>query len=347
MSDTRTNWKNKGLCPGCGGSVNDRRYTYCVACREKDKETRNAAKQQGICASCFSNNAEDGFVTCKECREKHKAWTDDQKKNNKWKSIKLRRTEQGLCQVCGKLREDRNYTRCIACREKNKLEAAEARKNGKCIRCKKQDRHNDFLTCQECRKDSRERRHWLKEMGLCQHCEKNQITPGIGLRGQHVTCEECRQKQTAKYQSRKTQCLASGICVQCNKRQVVIGQMNCPICILKSVSRTHFGTANKWKELGDIFLKQKCECTYTGLKIMIGINAALDHIIPQSAGGINDISNVQWVHKYANIAKHAHSESEFFSLIKMIYDHCKLHDFVVTGLSTPGRRFAKKDENAA
>lgn len=52
-------------------------------------------------------------------------------------------------------------------------------------------------------------------------------------------------------------------------------------------------------------------CPYTGIKLIPGVNASLDHIVPKCNGGSDELSNLQWVHIWINKMKFCSDEDEF------------------------------------
>jgi 5-methylcytosine-specific restriction endonuclease McrA len=63
--------------------------------------------------------------------------------------------------------------------------------------------------------------------------------------------------------------------------------------------------------------KQKCRCPYSGRKLQTD-NIHLDHIIPKSKGGINDISNLQLLPGEVNTMKWNLMPDDFIRLCKEI-----------------------------
>ncbi len=54
-------------------------------------------------------------------------------------------------------------------------------------------------------------------------------------------------------------------------------------------------------------------CHYSGLKITPGFSASIDHRIPKTKGGTNDLSNLVWSHTQVNKLKNNLSEKEFIN----------------------------------
>ncbi|MHA4750810.1 HNH endonuclease, partial [Enterococcus faecium] len=60
------------------------------------------------------------------------------------------------------------------------------------------------------------------------------------------------------------------------------------------------------------------KCGLTGENISLDTEIELDHIIPTTRGGTNDISNLRWVTKDANRLKQNKTDSELKELCKKI-----------------------------
>ena len=72
--------------------------------------------------------------------------------------------------------------------------------------------------------------------------------------------------------------------------------------------------------LYDKLYSQNFTCPYTGEKLILGVNAWIDHILPRSRFPDQETSldNLQWVSKKANLAKHNLTKDEFLDLCRLI-----------------------------
>jgi 5-methylcytosine-specific restriction endonuclease McrA len=80
------------------------------------------------------------------------------------------------------------------------------------------------------------------------------------------------------------------------------------------------GSATRWKELEDLWIKQDGICPYTGSKLILGVDASLDHILPSSRfpEHRHDINNVEWVHYRVNEMKKDWTKEEFLQFMRGI-----------------------------
>lgn len=67
-----------------------------------------------------------------------------------------------------------------------------------------------------------------------------------------------------------------------------------------------------YTQLAKLWRRQKGRCALTGRRL--NRSAQLDHILPQSRGGRDSISNLRWVCEEANIAKRHMTDKEFIRL---------------------------------
>jgi hypothetical protein len=59
-------------------------------------------------------------------------------------------------------------------------------------------------------------------------------------------------------------------------------------------------------------------CALTGVPLIPGGNASLDHRLPKSRGGANSADNLQWVTKTVNYAKRNLTDAEFVELARAV-----------------------------
>jgi 5-methylcytosine-specific restriction endonuclease McrA len=76
----------------------------------------------------------------------------------------------------------------------------------------------------------------------------------------------------------------------------------------------------------DIWQSQKGKCAVTGIELIPGKTASLDHINPLSRGGTNSRENLQFVHIAINTMKQNLTSDEFLELLKQLLP--KLQGFV-------------------
>jgi 5-methylcytosine-specific restriction endonuclease McrA len=147
--------------------------------------------------------------------------------------------------------------------------------------------------------------------GLCIECS-NPAEEG-GSR-----CSQCLERRRVREVQRKQENAANGRCRECSE-VAINGHQVCLKCYMKIVSNRHLGTRTRWREILELFERQNGKCALSGLPLTLGLNADLDHIVPRSRGGDNDLSNLQWVLEKVNEFKNNSLESEFFSFIEALY----------------------------
>lgn len=148
-----------------------------------------------------------------------------------------------------------------------------------------------------------------KEKGLCIECS----TPVNGS----IRCDNCNSRR-AEYRKRKYQeWKKKGLCCQCGN-EVVKNRNYCEKHYLMATSRTALGTQTYWKELKKLIEKQNFKCALSGDQISFDDGIELDHILPTTRGGNNDLSNVRWVTKQANRLKQNLTDIELKELCKKI-----------------------------
>ncbi len=201
------------------------------------------------------------------------------------------------------------------------------RDKGICVRCGNEPANGGRM-CRACLnkeaariKMSRESR---KQLGVCTEC--GMPVKDRGLCSKHL---EKRYLFIASFEDKRKARKLSGKCQQCGREAIENGfvkERYCETCYLKKVARTNFSITSLWRELKSLFETQSI-CPYTGRQLVLGVNTTLDHRVPVSRGGSNDISNLQWIYfggqyQYdVNRMKGAMTEEEYKLAIKEQY-HC-------------------------
>ncbi len=138
----------------------------------------------------------------------------------------------------------------------------------------------------------------------------------------HARCEKCLVKSrgyTSKFQKKNR---SNGLCA-CGK--VAITNSSCEKCWFSRMAKNRTGSRSNAHLIKSIFEQQNGLCAYTGEKLIIGINASLDHKMPISKGGGKyDKDNLQWVCLRINWMKTDFSHSEFLAMCLSIARHRKV-----------------------
>lgn len=247
-----------------------------------------------------------------------------------WRHMnKKQKKEAGLCVECGALSRA-GKTRCGKCAEKAKIYAKRLKEQkkaaGVCIRCGKYPSLPDKTICNGCRIDGSKRatNRTKKRMasGCCIECDQAAIKNNL--------CQyhsECRLEQIAQAKIRRDKRREAGLCEECGDEGLQTSSRKtilCKICYLKALSRKHFSTSSRWKDLENLF-QSKPICPYTGISLELGVNASLDHITPTSRGGSNLLENMQFVYTFGsldvNLMKGANTDAEYREAIRVQYNH--------------------------
>lgn len=128
-----------------------------------------------------------------------------------------------------------------------------------------------------------------------------------------------KHKNKEYLKKRRRKLTSEGICYRCGKAPITKKTHHCIICLLKKIAHGGLGDKNRYHDLKKLFIQQEQKCPYTGVQLIIGENASLDHIIPKSKGGSDHNNNLQWVCKWINTAKSDLTREEFLIKIKQAY----------------------------
>jgi hypothetical protein len=205
-------------------------------------------------------------------------------------------------------------TSCRKCLDNSKKRAAERYKRIKlermCKSCPNKVLDTKGVYCASCRQKRKDTWSERKRKGLCITCGKNQKRNGLKCECCYVGCQN-------NIKENRRERLEKGLCAFCDNPRI-----NNRLCLkhfLKFTSKTHLKSTKRYKELHELFVNQGGICPYTKIKLTLGKDASVDHIIPKSRGGsLEDVSNLQWVYCNVNFMKSDMLEQEFLDLVKLI-----------------------------
>lgn len=164
------------------------------------------------------------------------------------------------------------------------------------------------------RTTAQELRDGRKEAGLCPECGNPAVMGG-------VRCAGCRDKDKEARRIANAKIAEAGLCQRCRVSPVRIGVF-CEECWYKSKAQG-FGGSGNWKKLRDLLVSQDFQCAYSGKLLILGPDASIDHKIPRSRGGSNDVSNLQWVSRTVNQMKTVFTHQEFLRACEVIVKRWK------------------------
>jgi 5-methylcytosine-specific restriction endonuclease McrA len=78
------------------------------------------------------------------------------------------------------------------------------------------------------------------------------------------------------------------------------------------------GSAANGSILERLWDEQGGRCALSGLPLVIGEYASVDHKIPLSKGGTHDASNLRWLAFEVNMAKNNMSDEEFVAMCRRV-----------------------------
>lgn len=273
------------------------------------KKIKSPSPRYKICHECNTQKSIDDFDpnrnTCKECI------SILQRKTNTGKTKK-----SFTCVDCGIHRNKTEFdgNRCLPCKEKHdkayfanrrlRIKTGEIHPKG-IAKSKKGEKSIDYTkgrVCNEC--NQYKDREYFNEV------------PN-GTNGLVSKCKECvslTKKPTKHYYHERK---AANQCVKCGSNDLITN-IHCLDCWYKDRAAMRGGGVCTLPLLKALWEQQRGRCFYTGIPLVPGINASLDHQIPRSKGGTNDISNLKWVDLKINVLKSTMTHKEFIKFCKLI-----------------------------
>ena len=117
----------------------------------------------------------------------------------------------------------------------------------------------------------------------------------------------------------------SGLCTCCLEPRMPYSSLFCEYHYYANAASNNLGTARKEVALAlrQKLIDQDFRCPYTGTKLVLGKNTAVDHIYPRSRFPHlgKELSNVEWVRRDVNFAKFNLTPDEFIALCNGICDY--------------------------
>ena len=192
-------------------------------------------------------------------------------------------------------------------------------RNGYCSKCKDEVRNRTNGWCAKCMGK------YLKTYGKERYLERinNHKCTCCGNPNDNIDdktkCKNCTIKESAAYRKRREVFKLSNMCYKCHKNSPMNDYISmCKQCWFKQMSYASTKSREHSIDIENLFIRQNYKCIYTGEELIPGKNASIDHIIPKSKGGNNDISNLQWVSKKINNAKRDMTHEEFVNFLNLI-----------------------------
>lgn len=160
----------------------------------------------------------------------------------------------------------------------------------------------------------------LSKGRICSSCNlykdrENFFAHPSGFNGLGPRCKECisvfyktpqsKSVKKALYNKRKD----SHECVRCGSSELV-NNVFCKSCWFESQA-ANFGGMKQFSSLLELWESQNGRCFYSDEVLIPGFNASLDHQVPKSRGGSDEISNLKWVHIQINLMKSDMTHEEF------------------------------------
>ena len=201
-----------------------------------------------------------------------------------YEPTQARRITEGLCKDCGTERgADGTSLLCRPCATKHSARASATK--------------------------AALRAQWVADETACNSCGATLLVATF------KNCELCRVRQRGRYHSsdkgRRSSKRGTGVCVVCPRPSTHASDYCRDHWLSNSLAKYGFARSQysaMWAKLE----AQGFRCYYTGVELVPGINASLDHRIPRSRGGDSlDPDNCVWCDRLINAFKNKLTEAEF------------------------------------
>lgn len=171
---------------------------------------------------------------------------------------------------------------------------------------------------------------------ICTVCssykDRDQFYPHpSGFNGLGPRCKECARTcgSTKSALATKRMLYASrkelGVCIKCGASELVDNCIMCLSCWFRDKAANRAGGVQNVEALRNVWDQQKGRCYYTEEVLVPGTNASVDHQIPVSRGGTDEISNLKWTTSQINVIKNNLTHDEFVAMCSHIANKFKKH----------------------
>lgn len=218
--------------------------------------------------------------------------------------------------------------RTVYAREWARKRRAQLKAAGLCIDCRVTPVAKGRASCGACLDKNAQKNRAkvvkLKARKKCVACTSSDARPN------RIYCEPCAIKHITKQRplklQRQAERVAAALCVRCGKESELRSlradakQRLCEKCYLMHFASHNLGNSKHWEALKAKLVSQNFKCAYTGIKLVLGVNASVDHILPVSRfpESKHDLDNVEWVDLKVNQMKRDSTRTEFLQLVASI-----------------------------
>lgn len=176
-----------------------------------------------------------------------------------------------------------------------------------CTVCKKSHNSRFKTYCDTCWFVKTEKLRAKIEAGICKNCS-SPVMEGFKV------CEKHREHNRRSSHEREVRKGLQGICIKCKAFKMKNSRF-CEICWVKSLVNKKQPLSNQLQEK---LHTQNFKCFYTGVQITPGINASLDHVIPECQQGKDELDNLVWCDLRINDMKTAFTFEQFIKKCREI-----------------------------
>lgn len=176
--------------------------------------------------------------------------------------------------------------------------------------------------CERCLSRQASNRKQRIALGMCESCPEP-TSPG------KLRCPKHLQSARDHAKTRRDRMIRDKLCVEYHGEvspPATHGTM-CEPCWYASIARSALGVRTRDEarkrgpELRNLFQNQGGRCAYTGVDLVPGVNASLDHRVPKALGGDGSLGNLQWVTFNVNRAKNSLMEGDFIAMCRDVVRH--------------------------